>query len=41
MRRNVVLSTYNRAIYLDQTQAIMKEKLIARSFICTCDLSRI
>ena len=26
MRKNVALGTYNRATYLDQKQAIMKEK---------------
>ena len=38
MRRNAVLSTYNRATYLDQTLAIMQEKHAAKSFICMCDL---
>ena len=39
MRRNVALSTYNRATYLDLTQPIMEEKCVAKSFIC--DLSHI
>ena len=33
MRRNVVLSAYNRAAYLDQTQEIMQEKRVPKSFI--------
>ena len=33
MRKNVALGTYNRATYLDQTQAIMKEKHVAKSFL--------
>ena len=41
MKRNVVLSRYNRATYLDQTQAIMYEKRVAKSFICACNLSRL
>ena len=41
MRRNVVLSTNNRAPYPDQTKAIMYKKRVARSFISTCDLSYI
>ena len=39
MRINVVLSSYNLAIYLDQTQAIIQEKRVAKSLICVCDLS--
>ena len=30
MRRNVVLSTYNRAAYFDQTQEIMQEKRVPK-----------
>ena len=41
MQRNIVLSTYNRATYIDQEQAIMQEKRVAKSFICTCSLSHI
>ena len=41
MRRNAVLSMYNRATYLDQTQAIVYEKSAAKSFICACDLTHI
>ena len=33
MRRNVVLSMYNTATYLNQTQTIMEEKGVAKSFI--------
>ena len=29
MQRNIVLSTYNRATYIDQKQAIMQEKRVA------------
>ena len=38
MKRIVVLSVHNRAIYLDQTQAIMWERCGAKSFICVCDI---
>ena len=41
MRGNIVLSTYNRATYIDQKQAIMQEKHVAKSIICTCSLSHI
>ena len=41
MRRNVVLSVYNGVTYLDQTQAIMWENRVAKSFICACDLSHL
>ena len=33
MRRNVVLRVSNGATYLDQTQAIMEEKRVVKSFI--------
>ena len=36
MKRNVVLSTYDRATYLDQTQT---QKHVVKSFICMCNLS--
>ena len=41
MRRNFVLNTYNKATYLYQTQTIMQEKRVAKSFICTCNLSHV
>ena len=37
MRRNAVLSPYNRATYLDQRQAVMYERRVAKSFTCACD----
>ena len=40
MRRNVALKA-SRATYLDQTQAIMKEIRVAKSFNCVCDLSHV
>ena len=39
--RDVVLSAYNRATYLDQTLVTMWEKCVGKSFICACDLSRL
>ena len=41
MRRNVVLSTYNGAIHLDQIQSNVWEKHVAKRFICTWDLSHV
>ena len=41
MRRNVVLSAYDRATYLDQTQTIMLEKRVAKSFIRASDLPHV
>ena len=38
MRRNVVLSVYNRAKYLNRTQAIIYEKRVDKLFIFGCDL---
>ena len=37
--RHVVLSAYNRATYLDQTQAVVQEKRVAKTLVCACDLS--
>ena len=41
MKRNVISSAYNTATYLYQIQAIMYEKSVAKSFICTRNLSHV
>ena len=40
MRRNVVLSAYNRAAYLDQTGNYVR-KTCTQKFHCACDLSHV
>ena len=41
MRRNVVLSTCNRATCLHQTHGIMQEKHVTKRLISACDLSHV